>query len=134
MLEGKLCGAFESADPVRIRYDRIAPLEEQASCVLSLFAWAGETSDVLSQSAWREAMELLGFKPVAMPVHPPSVGPMLDRVVDAFGQATRPVCLQLLAAIAGVIVVDNEVTLRQEMALRAIAACLHCPIPPIAVD
>ena len=134
MLAGQLRGAGESADPVRILYDRIAPLEEQASCAVSLFAWAGDMSDVLSQQAWRDGMQLLGFKPVAMPVHPPSVGPMLDRVVDAFSQATRPVCLQLLAAIAGVIVVDNEVTLRQEMALRAIADCLHCPIPPIALD
>ena len=135
MMECQLRVALgEDAAPAAVQYDTIEPLEEQAGALLSLFAWAGGMDETTTGQAWCDGMKLLGFRSRLMPVVGRSIHRSLDEAINAFQLADRAVCLQLLAAIAGVIVVDNEVSLRQEMALRAIADCLDCPIPPIAVD
>ena len=55
-----------------------------------------------------------------------------DRALAELAQASPNVKRAVIAAVAACITADGQVTVEEGELLRAIAAVLACPVPPVA--
>jgi hypothetical protein len=57
----------------------------------------------------------------------------LDAALAELAQASAAIKRDLITAVTACIAADGKVTIEESELLRAIAAVLACPVPPIAV-
>jgi Zn-dependent protease with chaperone function len=117
------------AEKRAVHYDSLAKLGAPVSLVLSALARAGhETEDQAPAAIERAGAVLPEVEVTLMPE------PELDALSAALGEldrASAPKKKQLLTACAACIAADLEVTDTEAELFRAIAAALHCPVPPV---
>jgi hypothetical protein len=117
------------AEKRAVHYDSLAKLGAPVSLVLSALARAGhETEDQAPAAIERAGAVLPEVEVTLMPE------PGLDALSAALGEldrASAPKKKQLLTACAACIAADLEVTDTEAELFRAIAAALHCPVPPV---
>jgi Zn-dependent protease with chaperone function len=116
----------------RQRYFSVAPLEARCRCVLSALARAGQDAEVAARAAYLEAMRRL------FPERTPDLMPAgectleaIDAALDEIALAAPGVKARILDACARCVAHDGLVRPLEAELLRAFAAALDCPIPPV---
>jgi len=130
-LDRRLAG--RAAQPVR--YRTVSELEPEALVVLSLLAWAGAREPALAQAALDGATEALGERQrwrILPRERLAGDGPA--RALERLDQASASVKQRLLAACAAAAARDGWVTPQEAALVRAVAASLGCPLPPLVAS
>ncbi|MGE0371088.1 MAG: M48 family metallopeptidase [Gammaproteobacteria bacterium] len=112
---------------------RLDQLKIQVRVILSVLAHAGSAEPGAVEQATRQGAESLGLAGLA--VYDRGVL-TFDTVDNALRQLDRLVPLEkerLLVACARVVGANRAVDVQEFEALRAVAAALHCPAPPIII-
>jgi Zn-dependent protease with chaperone function len=115
-------------DPVR--YRSLEPIEDEARLVLSVLAHAGARQGDDPDAAFARGASALGLEGRLVPlgaIEFARVGEALARLrlLAPFRKG------ELLAACVATAVADEEITVLEGEVLRAVAAALDCPVPPI---
>jgi Zn-dependent protease with chaperone function len=118
------------AAPVRVR-----TLEEvQVECLelLSALAWAGDADGERAQRWLAAGLHTLGM-PATWRLLPRGTvdGPRLDRALARLDEASPELKSRVLAACAACVVADGRVSPDEAEVVRAVAASLGCPVPPL---
>jgi hypothetical protein len=118
--------------PVRVR----ALEEVQVECLelLSALAWAGDADPARAQR-WLEAgLRALGAPPSWRLLPQGKVdGARLDRALARLDEAAPALKSRILSACAACVMADGRVSAGEAELLRAVAATLGCPVPPLEV-
>ena len=114
---------------------RIWTLEEvQVECLelLTALAWAGEPEPVRAQRALQAGLLALGI-PSAWRLLPPDRvdASRLDKVLTRLDQAAPQLKARILSACAACALSDERVSPAEGGIVRAVAASLGCPVPPL---
>jgi Zn-dependent protease with chaperone function len=115
---------------------RIWTLEEvQVECLelLTSLAWAGEPDPVMAQRALQAGLVALGI-PAAWRLLPRDRvdAIRLEKILARLDEAAPQLKAQILSACAACALADGRVVPAEGGMLRAVAASLGCPVPPIA--
>jgi hypothetical protein len=101
--------------------------------VLSTLAWQGSRGGAAAQAAFAAGADGLDGRPGRLTLRAPQ-DCSLDRLDAALEQLTRAsgaIKRDLLTAAGRVVTADGQVTVEETELLRAIAAVLDCPLPPV---
>ena len=117
--------------PAEVRHRQLAAVVGDAEVLLSTLAYVGHESRAGAEQAYQLARQSLGLpgKPLR-PMEDCGLEPM-DRVLDRLDAASPAVKRQVLEAAAVCTAADTQVTAMELELLRAIAASLGCPMPPL---
>ena len=119
--------------PARVRYRTLEPVGPQCALVLSMLAWVGHPSETAAMRAFAEGWDLLGLSSARLLPLEQCDFTQLDgalRELDGLAPIARRTLLQASAAC---IESDATVTVNESELLRAVAASLSSPMPPLVV-
>ncbi|HVP66929.1 MAG TPA: M48 family metallopeptidase [Anaeromyxobacteraceae bacterium] len=118
------------AAPVRSR--TVGDVEVECLEILSSLAWAGERDPARAQRALEAGLRALG---VAAPWRLLPIGKIdagrLDHALARLDEASPPLKARVLAACVACALADGRVTAAEGEIVRAVAASLGCPVPPL---
>jgi len=129
LLDRRLASAAGAAD--RVRYRRYEPVLGDVRRLLSLIARAGSADPLVAEAAFARAA--MGFGHAKLGLTPPSackpadMRAILGRLSGLAMVLKRP----LIEACAECVLFDGKVTIAEGELLRAVAAALDCPMPPL---
>jgi hypothetical protein len=126
-LERRLSGA--GAAPVRHR--TLGAVEVEALEVLSLVAWSGSADAAAAQAALDAAAPHLRLRARWRPLARERLAGGVGRALAALDLASPPIKEALLTACAAAAARDGRITPEEAAVLRAVAASLGCPVPPV---
>ncbi|GEJ58559.1 M48 family metalloprotease [Anaeromyxobacter diazotrophicus] len=115
-----------------VRYRALSDVEPEALVVLSLLSWAGAREPALAQAALDGATAALGARQrwrLLPRDRLASEGPA--RALEVLDGASPALKLRVLAACAAAASSDGRVTPQEAALVRAVAASLGCPLPPL---
>jgi hypothetical protein len=111
-------------------YWNIAGLTEPLAVVLSLLAHVGQSDAAAAEQAFQAGAQNLPKKIELLPL-PECTLAKFDAALTKLGDSSPKVKRQIIDAVAACIMADGQVTLEEGELLRAIAAVLACPMPPL---
>ena len=119
--------------PARVRYLTLEPVGRQCALVLSMLAWVGHPSETAAMRAFAEGWDLLGLSSTRLlPLEQCDFAQLDGALGDLDGLA--PLARRtLLQASAACMEWDATVTVNESELLRAVAASLSSPMPPLVV-
>jgi hypothetical protein len=116
-----------------VRFAALRPLVEDCAAVLTLLARAGqEAPDDVQRAFDAGADHLRGSKVPRAELGP---APGVDQVTHALGRlraASPAIKRMVMNGCAACVLADGRVLLPELELLRAVAASLECPLPPLA--
>ena len=112
-----------------VRYKSVAAVAQAAAVVLSALAYAGQSEPADVQRAFQAGAERLGGARLLPPRQ--CTFDSFDAALGQLAQAAPAVKRQLLDAVVACIAADGKMTIEENELLRAIAAALACPLPPV---
>ena len=130
MLFGYLDVHFGLKPAPAARYRTVAAVAQPAAVVLSTLAYVGQQDPAEVERAFRCGAEKLLAQAAILP-RPQCTLKALDAALAELGQAVPAVKRDVITAVAACIAADGQVTIAESELLRAIAAALACPLPPI---
>ena len=121
---------FGRKKPPMARYYSVGPISQSAAIVLSTLAYLGQKEPEAIQRAFQAgAAELLGqAEPISKEQCTLSA---FDAALTELAQASPGVKRRIIAGVTACIAADGQVTLEEGELLRAVAAALGCPVPPM---
>jgi Zn-dependent protease with chaperone function len=120
------------AMPPPIRYRSIEPLVGPIRHVLGALAYVGSAQPSDAARSFALGIQALGWPSVDSSLPPRNLDlATLDRALNELDAAAPSLKRRILAACAGCIGADGQVTLEEGELLRAIADSLGCPVPPL---
>jgi len=121
------------ARPARLRV--LDEVEEDVLDVLSTLAWGGTRDGAAAQAALEAALPVLGIR-ARWKVLPRDrvAAKRLEAALDRLDGAVPPLKARLVEACAAAVLSDGRVVPAEGELLRAIAASLGVPVPPLAVE
>ena len=133
ILFGYLDVQFGLRPPPAVRYKAVSAVAQPAIIVLSALAYAGQSQpDDIQRAFQAGAQDLLGQ--VRM-FHPSSArSTRFDAALSQLAQASPAVKRRILEAVVACIAADGKMTVVENELLRAVAAALSCPLPPVPVS
>jgi len=115
---------------------RVWTLEEvQVECLelLTAVAWAGDPDPAAAQRALEAGLAALGVPPAWRLLPPDRVDARrLDQVLARLDEAAPELKSRILSACAACALADRRVVPAEGGIVRAVAASLGCPVPPLA--
>jgi Zn-dependent protease with chaperone function len=114
--------------PPAIRYHALSPVLSEALVLASTLARAGKEDDASAQQAFAAAARQLGRNDATLASADLNA---LDRALERLAGASPQIKRRVLEALASAAAADDMIQLEEAELLRAIAASLDCPIPPI---
>ncbi len=108
------------------------PLAQPAAVVLSTLAYVGQKEPEDVERAFQAGRKNLLGQAVLVPrraMH--ACGPSIAALAE-LAQASPNVKRRIIAGVTACIAADGQVTVEESELLRAIAAALGCPVPPMA--
>jgi hypothetical protein len=121
---------FGRKKPATIRYRTAAAVAQPAVLLLSALAHAGQSDPAHVQRAFQAgARPLLGHAEI-VPAEQCSLQNFDDALTE-LARATPKLKRDVLAAVTACVAVDGQVTRKESELLRAVAAALACPLPPM---
>jgi Zn-dependent protease with chaperone function len=132
VLFGCLDVQFSLRPAPAIRYKSIVAVAPAATVALSALAYAGQSQpDDIQRAFQAGAHDLLG----AVRILPPQqcTFDTFDAALGQLAEAAPTVKRQILDAVVACIAADGKMTIEENELLRAIAAALACPLPPVPV-
>ena len=101
--------------------------------VLSTLAYVGQSDPAAVDRAFQSAVQTLPGKMAILP-KPQCTLQTFDAALTKLADSDPNLKRQILAAVTACIAADGRVTVDEGELLRAIAAVLSCPVPPVAVS
>lgn len=123
---------FGLARVPKIRYDGLSALQRPLALVLSALARVGAKDESAAGLAFHAATRGLLEGASLLPAEACSLA-AFDRTLRELAQAAPLVKKKILAACSACIAADRRAEVTERELLRAIAAVLACPMPPLAV-
>ena len=105
---------------------------EEISIVLSALAHAATGDSAADFAAGAAQLKLIEAQLTFLPASACDFA-ALDRALDQLATASGPIKLRTLTAAAHVVSADGSLSIEEAELLRAIAAALDCPMPPLAL-
>ena len=116
----------------KVSFRTVEDVEVECHLVLSLLAWVGAREPGQAQSALDAAnQDLRGRAGWRILPRDRLAGEGPARALARLDQAAPRVKERLLAACAVAVAVDGRVTSEEAALVRAVAASLGCPLPPL---
>jgi len=124
---------FGLRPPPAVRYKSVSAVAQPAIVVLSALAYAGQSRPDDVQRAFQAgANDLLGQVRMLPPQQ--CTFDAFDAALSQLAQASPTVKRGILQSVVACIAADGKMTVVENELLRAIAAALACPLPPVPVD
>ncbi len=115
-----------------VRYKTASAVSQPAIIILSALAYAGQSQPSDIQRAFQAgARDLLG--PVEIVPPQQCTFDTFDAALAQLAQASPAVKRAVLEAVVACIAADGKMTVVENEILRAVAAALACPLPPVPV-
>ena len=123
---------FQTGAPRRQRGTRrIEALKSDAEQLLSTLACAGQTGSAAREQAFKAAREALGISSLVLKEEAQINIPALDQSVARLMQLHPLHKPRLLKAMVECCMADGRLNKQEGELLRAVAALLDCPLPPL---
>jgi hypothetical protein len=131
VLFGYLDVHFGLKKPSAIRYRAISAVAQPATVVLSMLAYVGQDRPEDVERAFQAGAEKLLGQAAIVPQQQCTFT-TFDAALAELTQASPGVKRRIIDAVTACIAADGQVTLEESELLRAVAAALGCPVPPMA--
>jgi Zn-dependent protease with chaperone function len=117
--------------PARVRHHTLAPLQPQCELLLSVLAHAGQRDAAAAEQAFEQGRRSLNLPHGRLRRAEKNGFAALDDALTALEEAAPRVKRQILQGAVACITADDTVTATEAELLRALAASLGCPMPPL---
>jgi hypothetical protein len=115
-----------------VRFKTVSAVAQPAAVILSTLAYVGQSLPNDIQRAFQAgADDLLG--PVRLLPPQECKFDSFDAALGLLAQASPAVKRSILQAVVACIAADGKMTVEENELLRAVAAALACPLPPVPV-
>ncbi len=114
-----------------IRYRTVDAVAQPAAIVLSTLAYVGQKQPEDVQRAFQAGAQNLLKQAELVPRQQCTLR-TFDAALTELAQVSPNVKREIISAVTACIAADGKVTLEESELLRAIAAVLGCPLPPVA--
>ena len=115
-----------------VRFKAVSAVAQPAIIILSALAYAGQSQpDDIQRAFQAGASDLLGQVRIVPPQQ--CTFDTFDAALGQLAQASPAVKRQILEAVVACIAADGKMTIVENEFLRAVAAALSCPLPPVPV-
>jgi Zn-dependent protease with chaperone function len=115
----------------KTKYQDFSPVTLELSALMALLVNYSQVDEATKQKHFQQAMQQLIDKPIAM-IEKSNLDISWLRGILAKLNQLSPLCKEkVITAAISCIESDQKVTPEEAELIRAIAACLDCPIPPI---
>ena len=121
------------AAPPRVRYRTLEPVGRQCALVLSMLAWVGHSSEMAAVRAFTAGWDLLGLPSARLLSLEQCDFASLDEALSDLDGLAPIATRTLLQASAACIESNATVSVNESELLRAVAASLSSPMPPLVV-
>ena len=116
-----------------VRYKAVSAVAQPAIVVLSALAYAGQSrADDIQRAFQAGVHDLLGQVQILSPQQ--CTFGTFDAALNELAQASPAVKRSILEAVVACIAADGKMTVVENELLRAVAAALSCPLPPVPVN
>ena len=132
ILRNHLMGGSSKPAGGSVRPNRsIALLEDSVRLVLAMLAWSGARNETEALHAFREGARRVRIGDVELPDRTDCSVMALDRALDRLRRLRWRDRAVLLDAAVETVCADGHGTLAEIELLRALAAAIECPMPPV---
>ncbi|MAB71112.1 MAG: Zn-dependent protease with chaperone function [Planctomycetaceae bacterium] len=132
ILRKHLMGGSSKPAGASVRPNRsIALLEDSVRLVLAMLAWSGARNETEALHAFREGARRVRIGDVELPDRTDCSVMALDRALDRLRRLRWRDRAVLLDAAVETVCADGHGTLAEIELLRALAAAIECPMPPV---
>jgi hypothetical protein len=114
-----------------VKYVALGPMMEHAAVVLSALAEAGTRSEAQRMQAFRNGLVAMEQDASKVTMTPSPSVQSIDLALNQLVMASPGVKRRIIAGCAAAVASDNVVQVEEGELLRAVAATLDCPIPPL---
>ena len=120
----------------QVAFYSVAGVKQQCEQLLSTLAYAGQHEAGDAERAFRAGAAQLGLPPGTVGLLPEAEAGLgaLDQALEQVALLSPPQKRKVLAACVECIAADHEVTVEEAELLRAVAASLDCPMPPLMAE
>lgn len=122
---------YAPAGPARVRHRHLAPLVRQCELLFSTLAYAGQRDEDAARLAFDQARQRLDLPQARLRPIEECGFAALDHALGTLEAAGPQVKRRILQAAVACITADRTVTATEAELLRAIAASLGVPMPPL---
>jgi Zn-dependent protease with chaperone function len=132
ILLGYLDVQFGLRQVAAVRFKDANAVKQPAIVILSALAYAGQSEpDDIQRAFAAGAKDLLGQARMVPPGE--CTFDSFDAALNQLAQASPPLKRKVLEAVVACIAADGKMTIEEGELLRAVAAALSCPLPPVPV-
>jgi Zn-dependent protease with chaperone function len=117
--------------PMAIHYRTVKSVAQPLAVVLSTLAYVGHTRPEDAQRAYACGTENLPLPTAILPLSQCRL-PAFDAALGELARSSPEVKRSILAAMAACVAADGKIMPAETEILRAVAAVLGCPMPPLA--
>ena len=121
-----------------VRYHSLSPLRGECALLLSTLARVGQDEDGADRAAqaFAAGASRLGLPAGTLTLLPSDQCGLgeVDTALERLSTAAPPLKRRLISACAATIAADRQVTVLEGELLRAVAASLDCPVPPLLAE
>ncbi len=116
-----------------VQYQSFQPVAEEIAVLLSALALASTTDPEQARQAFAAGVRHLPLIASRLHFLPATAAGLaqLDQALDKLAVASGPIKQRTLAAAAAIVGADGRILITEAELLRAIAAALDCPMPPL---
>ena len=116
-----------------IRFKSVSAVAQPATVILSALAYAGQSHpDDIQRAFQAGTQDLLGQARLLPPQQ--CTFETFDAALGQLAQASPAVKRKIIEAVVACIAADGKMTVVENELLRAVAAALACPLPPVPVS
>ena len=126
-----LDATFTKQTPQRVKYGALEELKTESELVLSLLVYAERTDNSMAQRAFEAANRQLGCNDLTLLPKEQLSLKGLNGAIEKLAQLRPTAKPQLLKACVAAVMADDQVTAQETELVRAFAAALDCPLPPM---
>ncbi len=121
----------DAARTVRVRHRTVEAVADQCTLLMSALAYVGQRDASSAEHAFEQALVTLGLPQAQLRPREHCGLADLDKALHQLDEAAPEVKRLLLEAAVACITADDRVTAAEAELLRAVAASISCPMPPI---
>ncbi len=123
--------SFGRSGPTRVRHRSVKAVQSPLAVLMSVLAYVGHRDRQAAEGAFAEGWRVLPLPDRGLLPHEECGFTALDAALVELDRAAPQVKKRALEAAVACITADREVTVEEGELLRAVAAWINCPMPPI---
>ena len=122
---------FQLRKPAKAKFSGIGAVRNEAEIVWSLIAYVEHKDDNEARQAFDKAIKDIGATALNIIPRESLSLKELDSSLDKLMQIKPLLKPRILKCCAGIILHDNEASVKGVELLRMVSSCLDCPMPPL---